>query len=97
MQFSKKSHFQKNFPQFHKIVLKLTQDKITHLLYVLNSSQYPTALKQATRQPENPNQFVNFRFVVSHCYCKTKSEALRKSSLVLQTAIWTFINDKVAA
>ena len=74
----KKSHFQKHYPQFRIIVLKLNQDKITHLLWVLNSSQYPPGLKQVIRQPENPNQFINFRFVDSHCYCETKSEALRK-------------------
>ena len=73
-----KSHFLKNYPEFGKIVLKLIQDKITHLLWALNSSQYPPGLKKSILQPENLNQFVNFRFVDSHFYYKTKLEALRK-------------------
>ena len=50
--------------------------KIAHLLWALNSGQYPPVLKQSTLQPEKSNQFVNFRFVDSHFNCQTESEAL---------------------
>ena len=53
--------------------------EIKILLFLLISP----GLKQATRQPENLNQFVNFWFVDSHCYCKIAK------MLILQTATWT--------
>ena len=62
-------------PLICNIVLKVTQDKIIHLLCAFFASPYPPGLKQSILQPK---KFVNFRCVDWHIYRNTKSETGRK-------------------
>ena len=62
--FSTKKH------KFSKIVIN---PEVRCFLWAMTASPYPWGLNKFILQPNNPNQFVNFRFVDRHFIAKKEA------------------------